>query len=77
MEPERYGEPAYSLDPGSRPRVLDEVQWADWSSDGRLLVATRDGRLQWRDQDEAVRWEADLAALTPERTPPPPEAMQW
>ena len=30
-------------------QVLDDVQWADWSADGRLLVATVDGRLQVRD----------------------------
>jgi hypothetical protein len=78
MEPDRYGESSYSLDTGSGPHVLDDVQWADWSGDGRLLVATRDGRLQWREADgRAVRWETDLAALTPEPVPPPAEARQW
>lgn len=77
-EPERFGESSYSIDTGSGPSVLDDVQWADWSADGRLLVATRDGRLQWRDQDgESVRWEFDLARMAPERTPPPPEAREW
>jgi hypothetical protein len=78
MEPERYGESTYSLDDGSGRRVLEDVQWADWSGDGTLLVATKAGQLQWRDQDgQGVRWEVDLAALTPERTPPPAEARQW
>lgn len=78
MEPERYGESSYSIDDGSGPRVLDDVQWAEWSGDGRLLVATRAGRLQWRDEDgEAVRWETDLAALAPEPSAPPAEAREW
>jgi hypothetical protein len=75
MEPERFGESSYSIDNGSGPQILEDVQWADWSADGRLLVATKAGQLQWRDGDgREVRWETDLAALTPERTPPPPEA---
>jgi hypothetical protein len=78
MEPERFGESSYSIDTGSGPQILDDVQWADWSSDGSLLVATKAGQLQWRDGDgREVRWEAGLAALTPERTPPPPDARQW
>jgi hypothetical protein len=78
MEPERYGESSYSIDNVGGPQVLEDVQWADWSGDGRLLVATRAGQLQWRDGDgRGVRWEADLAALAPERTPPPDDAMQW
>lgn len=46
----RYVEPVYRLDgDGERDEPLDGVQWADWSADGRLLVATLDGRLQVRD----------------------------
>jgi hypothetical protein len=78
MEPERYGESTYSLDDGSGARVLDDVQWADWSADGRLLVATKDGRIQWRGDDGTeVRWQTDLAALTPDPAPAPPEAHHW
>ncbi len=78
MEPNRYDGASYSLDNGSGPRILDDVQWADWSDDGRLLVATRDGRLQWRDSDgQTVRWEVDLAALSPHPSPPPAEALEW
>ena len=29
--------------------LLDDLQWADWDGDGRLLAATRSGRLQVRD----------------------------
>jgi hypothetical protein len=62
----------YALD----DEPLEDVQWADWSADGRLLVATVDGRLQVRD-GSAVSGEVDLAALTPDPQPPPPLATRW
>ncbi len=64
--------PLYAVD----DEVLDDVQWADWSADGRLLVATVDGRLQVRD-GSTVAGEVDLAALTPDPQPPPPHATHW
>jgi hypothetical protein len=69
----------YSIVENGRVRTLDDVQWADWSADGRLLVATLDGKLQVRDEPDAssARWEADLSVLTPGRTPPPDEAHAW
>jgi hypothetical protein len=59
--------------------VLVGVQWADWAPDGRLLVATEDGRLQVRSRpgDGDADWELDLAGLTPDPQPPPPEATRW
>jgi hypothetical protein len=57
-------------------QVLDDVQWADWSADGRLLVATVDGRLQVRDGSTASG-EVDLAALSPDPQPPPALATRW
>jgi hypothetical protein len=60
--------------------VLGDVQWADWDADGRLLVATRDGRLEIRDGAHPTRpgaEHADLAALAPAPAPPPDEARQW
>ena len=49
---------------------------SDWSADGRLLVATVDGRLQVRD-GSTVSGEVDLAALTPDPRPPPTLATRW
>jgi hypothetical protein len=59
---------------------LPDVQWADWSADGKLLVATTDGRLQVRAGDPReleVVWEADLAPFEPDPQPPPREASRW
>lgn len=73
------GETVYALVEGQRQRRLDGVQWADWDADGRLLVATAEGRLQIRDGDGAsdVVWEQDLAGLDPDPTPSPDEATRW
>lgn len=64
--------PTYAMD--SDP--LPDVQWADWSHDGRLLVATTDGALQVRDRADVI-WELDLAPFEPDAQPPPPEATRW
>jgi hypothetical protein len=50
----------YEVHDADDTRVLDGVQWADWDSDGRLLAATSDGRLQIREDPstDAVAWEA-------------------
>jgi hypothetical protein len=59
---------------------LEDAHWADWAADGRLLVATVDGKLQVRDYTRggtSVRSEVDLRALTPAPAPPPKEAHQW
>jgi hypothetical protein len=66
----------YEIVEGERSRLLDGVQWADWNADGRLLVATTDGRLQIRD-GSAVVSEVALGHLTPDPTPPPAEAHRW
>lgn len=66
----------YAIVTNGRARSLDDAQWADWAPDGRLLVATRDGRLQIRD-GEAVMFDVDLAALNPTPTPPPADASVW
>lgn len=70
----------YSLEAGEDIAILDDLQWADWSHDGRLLVATRDGRLQVRAPERdnwRVSWEVDLAPLEPTPTPAPQWAQQW
>jgi hypothetical protein len=69
----------YSLVIGGDARVLDDVQWADWAVDGRLLVATIDGRLQARTVDDGaavVVWQHDLAPLRPDPVAAPPEARR-
>ena len=69
----------YELHTGHGSDHLDDVQWADWDEEGRLLVATVDGRLQIRDVDArgAVTWEANEAAHAPDPAPPPAEAQLW
>jgi len=73
--PHWWGPARYALD----DRALVDVQWADWAPDGRLLLATVDGRLQVRsgpgygDAD----WEVDLAELAPDPRRAPPEATRW
>jgi hypothetical protein len=67
------------VEPG-RVLPLEDVQWADWAADGRLLVATTGGKLQIRDAPTdglSVRAEVDLGALTPSPSPPPAEAHRW
>lgn len=66
------GRVEYTLD--SAP--LPDVQWADWSLGGRLLVATASGRLEIRDGN-GTAWATDLSALTPDPQPAPPEASRW
>ena len=73
---EHYGEPEYRLRSAAGTETLTGVQWAGWAPDGRLLVATTDGRLQVRSGPDIV-WETDLAALEPDPAPPPPQARSW
>ncbi len=78
-----HHEPAeYSLIDGDQVLVaLDDVQWADWSHDGKLLVATTSGHLQIRevraDGATAPTFDADLAALAPDPAPAPDWAASW
>lgn len=67
--------PEYAVD----GEPFDDLQWADWAADGRLLVATTTGRLQVRDRTDVTRitWEHDLSALEPAPQPPPPDATRW
>lgn len=73
------GQTMYAILEDGRERRLEGVQWADWDAEGRLLVATADGRLQIRDGSDAaiVLWQYDLAGLVPDPTPPPDEARRW
>jgi hypothetical protein len=59
---------------------LRGVQWAEWSRDGRLLVATRAGDLETRTHDSwatAAETVASLAALQPAPVEAPPTARSW
>ncbi|HEX4699239.1 MAG TPA: hypothetical protein VH857_07770 [Actinomycetes bacterium] len=73
--PDWFEPPLYALDDD----VVVDVQWADWAPDGRLLVATVDGRLQVRSGPlyDDVDWEVDLSGLSPDPQPAPPEAADW
>jgi hypothetical protein len=70
----------YSLEDGDELTVLEELQWADWDRDGRLLVATRTGTLQVRhlvSKEDPIVFEEDLARLDPTPVPAPDWAERW
>jgi hypothetical protein len=70
----------YSLEADGQLTLLDDLQWADWDRDGRLLVATRTGRLQVRDFGsglERTMFEEDLALLDPKPVLAPDWAHHW
>jgi hypothetical protein len=73
-------EVCYEIAENDKVTSLEHVQWADWHADGRLLIATVDGKLQIRDYSgtvASVRSEIDLRPLTPNPLPPPDEAYRW
>ena len=87
-EVDRRGAPRYALARPGRSRgalsevpearPLDGLHWADWSADGRLLVATAAGELQVRAPDgHTIVWRHDLAAMTPDPHEAPAEAARW
>lgn len=57
-----WSDPIYDLD----DELLLDARWADWTTDGRLLVATTAGHLQVRD-GERLLWDRDLASTSPTR----------
>ena len=70
----------YALESDSDLEVLDDLQWADWDSEGRLLVATRCGKLQVRKLNAGhsiTVFEQDLSLLEPNPSPAPPWAQRW
>jgi hypothetical protein len=70
----------YSLESNGDLELLDDVQWADWSKDGELLVATRSGRLQIQNlesDDSKPLFEMDLSNLEPHPRPAPAWARSW
>jgi hypothetical protein len=70
----------YWLEGGDDLEPLDDLQWADWDRDGRLLVATRSGKLQiWRFEGNRTEtlFDEDLALLEPQPVPAPAWAERW
>lgn len=70
----------YSLEFNGDLELPDDLQWADWSREGRLLVATRSGKIQVRSLEGArsmIEFEEDLSQLTPSPTPAPQWAQAW
>jgi hypothetical protein len=70
----------YSLESNNALERLDDVQWADWSKDGELLVATRSGSLQMLDlqgNGPRVLFKVDLSNLEPNPSVAPVWAQSW
>ena len=70
----------YSLKTESGSETLSDFQWADWDREGKLLVATRSGKLQVRrvdgDYPETI-FEEDLSHFEPNPIPAPSCAQRW
>lgn len=70
----------YSLESEGDLEVLDDLQWADWDRNGRLLAATREGKLQVRDirlHGTEILFEEDLSLIEPNPTSAPVWAHHW
>lgn len=64
----------YGIKSSEDVQPLDDLQWADWDREGRLLVATRCGKLQVRNLEGdgfKTLFEVDLSRLEPNPTPAP------
>lgn len=71
---------SYALERDGDIHFLSDLQWADWDEKGRLLVATRDGRIAVRrlgGQTTETLFEADLSSLAPSPAPAPDWAQRW
>jgi hypothetical protein len=70
----------YSLETDGDIKLLDDLQWADWDQQGRLLVATRSGKLEiWslNGGRAEIMFEEDLCRLEPNPIPAPHWAERW
>jgi hypothetical protein len=70
----------YWLEADGDIHLLDDLQWADWDGAGRLLAATRSGKLRIRDFDAGgsqVIFEEDLTGYEPDPVPVPAWAKRW
>jgi hypothetical protein len=71
---------SYSLETEGKVQTMNRFQWADWDQEGRLLVATRSGKLQILDIDQegsCVLFEEDLSLYLPNPISAPAWAQQW
>lgn len=78
--PDQRDPALYWLARGDAYEELAGVQWADWDSAGRLLIATTEGRIQVRQLERdtfRTVFDEDLAALRPDPQPPPEWAHEW
>ena len=70
----------YWMETDGTIQPLDYVQWADWDREGRLLVATRSGKLQILELEgdgSRVLFEEDLSLAEPHPVPAPAWAERW
>jgi hypothetical protein len=70
----------YWLETDDELEPLDDLQWADWDRQGRLLAATRSGKLQIWNFDGGrceTLFEEDLSLLEPQPVPAPAWAERW
>ena len=70
----------YSLETDGELTLLDDLQWADWDRDGRLLVVTRTGKLQVRRpgcEPGQILFEHDVSQLEPNPVQAPRWATHW
>jgi hypothetical protein len=71
----------YALSCGDEVQLLEDVQWADWSRSGELLIATSQGVLKQvvvnSLSDQQVVFEEDRVVLTPDPQEPPGLARRW
>jgi len=70
----------YRLEQAGGVVSLDDVTWADWDCDRRLMTATLTGTLQLREPDGAggrIVWAEDLTPDAPDPAPPPEWATRW
>jgi hypothetical protein len=70
--------PLFRLEKGRRITELPDAVWADWDSVGRLLVATREGKLQIHNLESGkLLREAAIAPLRPVPRAAPAWAQSW
>ncbi len=70
----------YSLEAGGGMQLMDHLQWADWDQEGRLLAATRSGKLQICNANHdglEVVFEEDLSVCEPDPIAAPAWAQRW
>jgi hypothetical protein len=73
-------EARYRLEQAGGAAPLEDVTWADWDGNGRLMAATDSGALELREPDGGagrVVWAEHLAGDAPEPAPPPGWATHW